>query len=382
MLDVSIKQDRYEVNHFPVKNGFGSLGNKHEFAVGQFSGDTESIPSEAGKFARLSRFALQSVARAILPDERVAKCLRVRFMPDVEIFKTKEARFHYGGLITCGSVWGCPVCASKISERRKNELIQAMVKWKQMGGGILFLTQTIPHYAYNRLKPLLDKFGHARLIMRNRATWRTWAKSVGLQGIIKALEITHTKNGWHIHTHELLFVRPGLDCFVEAERLLPFWQSACVITALPEPNGHGLTVEDGSKASAYVTKWGIEDELTKAHIKKSKGEKGRTPFDFLRDILKDGDLEHGELFNEYYGAFKGKRQLAWSKGLRAFLGLGVEKTDEEIAAETEESASLFARLSPDDWRIVLKTDKRGELLEVAKLGKTAFDEFLRRLKLF
>lgn len=357
-----------------------SLGNKHEFRGGQSSGYEDLKTAEARKVARLERYALQSISRVILPYERVAKCLRVRISSDVDIWKTRDARFHYGGLITCGSIWACPICASKISERRKGELIQAMANWRQIGGEILFLTQTIPHYAHDHLKPLLAKFGRARRLMRNRATWRTWAKPVGLQGIIKALEITHTKNGWHIHTHELLFVRPGLECLVEAERLLPFWQSACVTAGLPEPNGHGLTVEDGSKASAYVTKWGIEDELTKAHIKKSKGEKGRTPFDFLRDILKDGDLEHGELFKEYYGAFKGKKQLAWSKGLRALLRLGVEKTDEELAAEIEESATLFAQLSPEEWRIVLKRDKRGELLEVAKLGKTVFDEFLRRLK--
>ena len=250
-----------------------SLGNKHEFRGGQSSGYEDLKTAEARKVARLERYALQSISRVILPYERVAKCLRVRISSDVDIWKTRDARFHYGGLITCGSIWACPICASKISERRKGELIQAMANWRQIGGEILFLTQTIPHYAHDHLKPLLAKFGRARRLMRNRATWRTWAKPVGLQGIIKALEITHTKNGWHIHTHELLFVRPGLECLVEAERLLPFWQSACVTAGLPEPNGHGLTVEDGSKASAYVTKWGIEDELTKAHIKKSKGEK-------------------------------------------------------------------------------------------------------------
>lgn len=36
-------------------------------------------------------------------------------------------------------------------------------------------------------------------------------------------------------------------------------------------------------------------------------------------------------------------------------------------------------LSPEDWRLALKTDKRGELLEVAKQGKAAFDEFLEKL---
>lgn len=63
------------------------------------------------------------------------------------------------------------------------------------------------------------------------------------------------------------------------------------------------------------------------------------------------------------------RRLYGSKDLRVLLllRLGIEKTDEELAAEIEESATLFAQLSPEEWRIILKADKRGELLEVAKL---------------
>jgi hypothetical protein len=37
------------------------------------------------------------------------------------------------------------------------------------------------------------------------------------------------------------------------------------------------------KASAYVSKWGLEDEMTKGHTKKAA--KGETPFDFLRAVL-------------------------------------------------------------------------------------------------
>ena len=64
---------------------------------------------------RVERFALQSVARDILPDSRTAKCLRIRAHDrDVQVWKSKKHKTaSYGGLQTCGSVWVCPVCGAK-----------------------------------------------------------------------------------------------------------------------------------------------------------------------------------------------------------------------------------------------------------------------------
>ena len=33
---------------------------------------------------------------------------------------------------------------------------------------------------------------------------------------------------------------------------------------------HGIDLRDGSFANNYVAKWGLEDEMTKGHIKKGK----------------------------------------------------------------------------------------------------------------
>ena len=60
---------------------------------------------------RVERFALQSVARDILPTSRTAKCLRIRaYDKDVQVWKSKNHKTaSYAGLQTCGSVWVCPV---------------------------------------------------------------------------------------------------------------------------------------------------------------------------------------------------------------------------------------------------------------------------------
>ena len=61
--------------------------------------------SENPMARRVERFALQSVARDILPDSRTAKCLRIRAHDkDVQVWKSKNHKTaSYGGLQTCGA---------------------------------------------------------------------------------------------------------------------------------------------------------------------------------------------------------------------------------------------------------------------------------------
>lgn len=50
------------------------------------------------------------------------------------------------------------------------------------------------------------------------------------------------------------------------------------------------------------------------------------------------------------------------------LGLGQDKSDDEIAKEEREDAILLAALPLKVWRVVLGNDARGELLEIAHDG--------------
>ena len=103
------------------------------------------------------------------------------------------------------------------------------------------------------------------------------------------------------------------------ESLYLRWAECCKRAGLGEPSrAHGLKLHDGSKAAAYASKWGLEDEMTKGHTKKALH--GETPFDFLRSFLADGeDKQAAALFREFAETFKGKRQLHWSRGSRPDL---------------------------------------------------------------
>jgi Replication protein len=331
--------------------------------------------------ATVQRFTLQSVARKFLPKTRTDACLRLRQnSKQIEVLKSKKhEKTFYAGLQTCGSVWACPVCAAKIAERRRGELEAAMSLHQKAGGVVSMLTLTCPHQRGDNLKELLAKQAKAlNRFYADRATKAVMAE-MGVLGQVRALEVTHGRkseknNGWHPHYHILLFAGMVVDKgLFEPNQLMDWqlglymvWKQACKVAGLGEPSfEHGIKLDDGNKAAQYVSKWGLEDEMTKGHIKKGRAG-GETPFDFLRAYLADkNDKQAGALFKEYAETFKGKRQLHWSKGLKKIFAIG-EKSDEEISASVEDSAYVLGNITLEQWRDVLAADGRGFVLKIAQ----------------
>src|SRR5712691_4776616 len=69
---------------------------------------------------RQAKWQLQREAQALLPNERVAFCMRRIQARTVDVlYSVQHQSAHYGGLMVCGSVWVCPLCAAKISEHRR-----------------------------------------------------------------------------------------------------------------------------------------------------------------------------------------------------------------------------------------------------------------------
>jgi hypothetical protein len=384
------------------KGDFGSeLGTSAKYSsLVDFKGDF--IDSETGEVChekpvydpvstRLERFALQSASRRILrysTVSRVARCLRVR-RPDkavIEVFRSVDHKAaFFAGLQTCSSVWVCPPCASKISERRRIEICWAIEQHKANGGDVILLTLTTPHYLGDRLEDVLEGQKQALVYFNGGGAAKQLNESIGCIGQIRALEVTHGRlrvinNGWHPHYHILLFVRSGLD--LEALRCAYFdrWSSACLKAGLKEPTfEYGVTLKDGTFAASYASKWGLESEMTKGHTKKSPKEKGETPFDFLRAFLMDDDKQAAGLFSEFARAFKGKRQLHWSSGLKELFDIQ-EMSDPEIAGTQDDKAVLLGRIELEDWRLILKYDVRGEILELARFGWEPVERLLCDLR--
>jgi hypothetical protein len=390
------EQDSFRV---PETQPLTPLGTTYEITVPPIDQALETIIKTRQK----EKYGLLNVARFMLPDSRVAKCQRLRVAPLLGVKytqdqKTGTGRAFYSGLMSCSNVWDCPHCSSKISEKKRIELAEAMRTAKEKKWTPYMVTFTAPHHKKESLKSLLRKATRARQIFFNRKAWRTYSEKLGLEGHVRALEVTHSyNNGWHVHVHQIFFFNQSSNDPHESMLmhtpselvLLPMWQSACLSAGLRKPNEHGLKVDRAEKASNYISKfgdvmkstWTASHEMTKSMIKKANEGKGMSPWDMLRDFQDTGDEQSANLFREYSKAFKGKRQLVWSKGLREKLGLDVEKTDQELAEEEVQDSVTLGYLTTSEWKLILKHEQRAQLLQVASSG--VWDDvqsFLRELK--
>ncbi len=297
---------------------------------------------------------------------------KVRFYQNI-----KTQKVFFNGLAVCGSVWTCPVCAAKITERRRVDMTSLLQAATDAGMKVSLLTLTAPHQHFDKLEDLLEKFGKARELLRGRKIWKRFVKIYDIVGSVRCLEVTHGANGWHVHTHELLFQRSTLPVPTGLTQLLDpdtsdsrrktkrpptlahAWQDACLSVDLKAPSlTAGVDLSDGTYAAAYVSKWGLAHEVTKSHVKQGR-QGGKTPFDLLRSVFEGGSsaASDGARFQEFATAFRGKQQIHTSQGLRALLKVSVEeKTDEELAEESELSPDDFflGSLSAENWHDVVR----------------------------
>lgn len=327
------------------------------------------------------RRGMDGIKRTYKATARVAKCYRVRIGKpgsNVEVWRSSEhKRAHYKNLMICGSVWTCPVCSAKISERRKIELENA----PRLNHFARFMvTYTIQHNRGDRLKAL-----HTDLVAGLRSMKQSWGyknliERLQIVGTVRGLEITVSNvNGWHPHIHELGFSTLAQD-EVNADELRAEL-SRLFVDAMQKRGRYvhaeiGVNVRTDNVLASYVAKmgegekqssWGVIAEIAKSPVKTGRDEDHFHPFELLDQVLAK-NTHAARLFIEYAISLKGKRQLSYSKGLRAKLGMDAEITDQEIAERLDADAVLFSRLSSEHWRKIIQHEKRAELLEVASTG--------------
>lgn len=340
---------------------------------------------------RLLRYSLQSAARELLPREMVAKCLRLPIpsAATIDLYRNPEfCKSSLGGLQVCASVWVCPVCSAKITERRRVELAAGLAFWRaEAGGYLLFVTYTLRHHKGDSLDTVLSALLWAFENVHKGGWWTRFQAKHNIWGKIRSLEVTHGDKGWHPHMHCLYFIGSGELPAVNAFDLAVTerWSYLLKSQGRDASWQHGVDVRmSDADIAGYVSKygrdpaWQIEHEMTKAPSKVGKWH-NKTAFQLLNEY-NEGDKASGRLFVQYAVNFKGKSQLHWSKGLRSLLHLEVEKTDEEIAKERENGSFLWAQLNRSQWRTIIGNDARADILRLGDAGDVdAFWSFVSSL---
>lgn len=366
--------------------------------------------NEAAKAQRSKAFELQRTAAKLLPEERVGQCrwAVISKAAGVDVHLTKydggAIRASFSGLQTCGSVWLCPCCTRRISETRRGEL-NALLAWsREQGLRPIMLTLTARHGLQDDLTAQLDAMKRAKQRLRQRREWR--AIKGRIRGTVTATEVTYGRAGWHTHFHEILLIEPTeAETFEEksirsrlavmpkgdekstsfdAEAKRVEAEAISVMRGLDKVwlaclTGVGLSggkaawhVQGAADAGKYVAKWGAAEEMTLTGAKRADG-KGRTPSQVLADAH-DGDEESAQIWKVYGMAFKGRRQLVWSPGLKARAGIG-EVDDQEAAQDVGQDDAEVApilHIDHSQWvdrpgRIGAK-HRRARILDAAEVG--------------
>lgn len=352
------------------------------------------------------RFELQAQASSLLADyeedgsvkkhHRVSCCSRfLGHNKGSAQIRERNGRASYGNLMFCGNVWACPVCAPKVAERRSSEVQEAIAWAKSNDLHISMLTLTTPHTFLDSCKDLVQLVTKSWSSVTGHYSYNSTGgprsspgikHTLGVEGYIKAFEVTHGRNGWHPHFHIIFFTsNPFRDH--HARSIFKLWRKKIKSMGHKPPTyKHGYKLNDGTKAGDYITKfgddgeilktrsgkeitWDISDEVTKCNSKKGRRD-NRKPFQILSDS-KDGCKKSSELFREYVKAFKGRSQLQWSDGFKGKVGL-TDKSDEEIAVDKGESTLMFS-IPRMLWRLFIecvnkRKAKRSVLLHLAEEG--------------
>lgn len=315
---------------------------------------------------RDDRYQLRQKAARLLPGSRTASC-GTAVATEIEI-KVGDGTAHYVGVETCGSVWACPVCAAKIAEKRRQEIVEVCDKHSATGGGVYMVTLTVPHHRFQRPGDVRQSVADAWRTMQAGSPWRRFRDKWGVLGSVRSLEVTHGGNGWHPHLHVLLFADDldAADVAIMGESLFFQWSSATARVGVGSVSTRGFRFERARKAEDagnYVGKWGCDFEVAHGHAKTSVG---ATPWELLRRARR-GDNRAASLFVSYARAFKGARQLTWSRNIRALYGVG-DLSDDDAAAAVPVIAETVVRLSRPAYRDVRRHGLLAAVLTAAETG--------------
>lgn len=342
---------------------------------------------------------LQRVMWKITQDSTLAGCHRwlapYAGVAQVE-FTGKGNNARFGNLQNSHSVWSSPLSSAQICNLRGKQLGEGLDRWvKQDGHSVMFLTLTLRHSKEDSLQEMWDLISKCWRSVTAGKAWRDPNSGdkakFGIAHTVRAVEVTHGKNGWHVHTHAALLLDSPLspdEISVLEGRIFSRWaRSAERLGKVAPTKKSGIDLqavanESGEKAvGKYLVKGvlsGLGQELTGLQAKQARG-KNRTPFQLLRDVAiafkEEGKADPRDvaIWHEWEKGSKGRRQLLWSKGCKEALKIS-DLDDEELVDQAleEEPREVVLQVPHDQWKkIQSKVETRQQVLDACSRGRDA-----------
>ena len=265
---------------------------------------------------------------------------------EMTLHESEPGKTHLSGLNHCGRI-PCPICGSYIMARRLEALSPVMERLSlDKNLRFFYVVMTLRHHLGGRFRQLVRVLRACqRKLVQNKKHWRA-----NIEGWIRVLETTWSKNGHNPHENLVLAAHSDLD----AEAFMDWLEK----TFAKEAMKHGRTAE--------WAKVGKDGEPHPWWREVPREELVQT-MNYLGSDEKMGKRAPAALREELGGAHK--HQPVWcmpskpfaevwdeSKGMRWF-GVGgifktaeTDKTDEEINDEREETKPAIGYVPQDVFR--------------------------------
>lgn len=288
-----------------------------------------------------------------------AKCGNTAIGP--VLFAVKDGRSFVRGIATCGSVWVCSVCSTKVLSIRRAEVAEAMRLSQVRGYSTYMGTFTIPHSVEEPLLDRLQVLSRAWTAFGSGAASEKLRKKMGIVGYIRVLEITRGDSGWHPHIHVLWLSNKLLsdtDVTEWQQMNLHRWQDFLAKNDRPaSAAAHHLQRMDSTEdAAGYITKQfdngsAIAETLTRTAT--VEADKAKTAWDILDACITGRDPKDEALWREYVAGTRGRKYMTWSRNLRKDLGLQEDANDEALAEAEAEAAVDLIVIEPESVQRLL-----------------------------
>jgi hypothetical protein len=246
------------------------------------------------------------------------------------------------------------------------------------------LTFTMRHKSGHTLRDCWKALAIGWRLATGGKAWIADQREGGIFGWVKVVEVTHGKNGWHVHLHVLMiFDRQVTREHAQkyGDRMWSRWASGLRKQGFTCRRDVGLDVRMASadpntsnRLGEYFTK--LAHEMTGGRNKLAKGQ-NITPMQIgelaalEQEYHPDKSRKWRDLWNVWESASKGRKQMAMSKGLKEWAGIE-DLEDEELPPLFDEDGEPVADeaaiiLRWDTWERLRKTPKLAcDLLDVAE----------------
>jgi hypothetical protein len=256
------------------------------------------------------------------------------------------------------------------------------------GYSLGFFTLTMRH---RRSQGLGELWAAGQKAWQRAISGKGWKlRQETVEGWVRVWETSIGSNGWHVHVHGVLVLSPSStmrDLDWVASGMFGRWSKGLVAAGLEAPLrvGQDWHIARGEGASDELAEYlfkvaeGGMDATTALGLELTHGQPGRArrglatlPVSSRLELFANtGDADALDVWHEWERESKGKRQVGYSKGLRARFAPDVEElSDEEVAdLELGSNDDDLVHFGVDGWRrVVADPSLPPALLEAAERG--------------